>query len=72
VSLSQGRASIGYWLVPAARGRGIATRAVRLLASWAFDELSIERLTLTCGPDNHASLRECLDAGSALPAIERW
>jgi RimJ/RimL family protein N-acetyltransferase len=57
VSLPQGRASIGYWLAPDARGRGLATRAVRLLASWAFDALRIERLELTCGPDNHASQR---------------
>ena len=48
------RASTGYWLAPRARGRGIATRAVRLLARWAFDDLGIERLQLTCGPDNLA------------------
>jgi RimJ/RimL family protein N-acetyltransferase len=55
VSLSQGRAGVGYWLAPDARGRGIATRAVRLLARWAFDSLGVARLELTCGPDNHAS-----------------
>ena len=27
-----GRARVGYWLAPAARGRGLATRAVRLVA----------------------------------------
>ena len=53
----EGRAGIGYWLVPAARGRGVATRAVRLLARWAFDALGVARLELTCGPDNVASQR---------------
>ena len=30
------RASVAYWLVPEARRRGVATRAVRLLVRWAF------------------------------------
>jgi len=54
---TQGRAAIGYWLAPAARGRGVATRAVRLLAAWAFAEVGVARLELTCGPDNVASQR---------------
>ena len=57
VRLEQGCAAIGYWLAPAARGRGVATHAVRLLARWAFAELSLARLELTCGPDNAASQR---------------
>jgi RimJ/RimL family protein N-acetyltransferase len=55
VDLGQGRAAIGYWLVPHARGRGVATHAVRLIARWAFEELHLGRLELTCGPDNRAS-----------------
>ena len=30
-----GRAEVGFWLAPAARGRGVATAAVRLLTAWA-------------------------------------
>jgi RimJ/RimL family protein N-acetyltransferase len=52
-----GCAAIGYWLTPAARGRGAATQAVTLLARWAFAELGLARLELTCGPDNLASQR---------------
>ncbi|WP_277209234.1 GNAT family N-acetyltransferase [Isoptericola croceus] len=52
-----GRASMGYWLASAARGRGVATRAVRLVAGWAFSDLELSRLELTCGPDNVASQR---------------
>jgi RimJ/RimL family protein N-acetyltransferase len=55
VDLDQSRAAVGYWLVPEARGRGIATHAVRLLARWAFDTPGVERLELTCAPDNDAS-----------------
>jgi RimJ/RimL family protein N-acetyltransferase len=57
VNLEQGCASVGYWLAPEARGRGAATHAVRLLARWAFAELRLARLELTCGPDNQASQR---------------
>ena len=57
VRLDQGCASVGYWLAPEARGRGVATHAVRLLARWAFAELGLARLELTCGPDNEASQR---------------
>jgi RimJ/RimL family protein N-acetyltransferase len=55
VRLDQGRAAVGYWLAPEARGRGLASHAVRLLARWAFAELGLARLELTCGPDNEAS-----------------
>jgi RimJ/RimL family protein N-acetyltransferase len=55
VRLDQGCAAVGYWLAPEARGRGAATHAVRLLARWAFAELGLARLELTCGPDNAAS-----------------
>jgi RimJ/RimL family protein N-acetyltransferase len=57
VDLKQGRAAVGYWLAPEARGRGVATHAVRLIAGWAFEKLAVARLELTCGPDNHASQR---------------
>lgn len=50
-----GNAAVGYWLVAAARGRGLATAIVLLLARWGFERLSIERLELTCGPQNVAS-----------------
>jgi RimJ/RimL family protein N-acetyltransferase len=39
-------AQIGYWLAPHARGRGFATRAVKLLTSWLF-ELGAARVFLT-------------------------
>jgi len=49
------RASLGYWLAPAARGRGVASRSVRLITRWAFETLHLARLEITCGPDNYAS-----------------
>lgn len=43
--------------MPAARGRGLVTRAARLVADWAFGELGILQLRLDILPDNAASLR---------------
>lgn len=56
-------ASIGYWLTPEARGRGVVTRAVRLAARFAFDRLGLIRLELTCGPNNAASAAVAKRAG---------
>ena len=49
--------SVGYWLLPSARGRGIATRAVRLLSGWAAHDLGVTNLQLTTEPANERSRR---------------
>lgn len=35
VDYTRGRAETGFWVTPAARGRGAAVRAVQLVAQWA-------------------------------------
>ena len=49
--------SVGYWLLPSARGRGLATRAVRLLSRWAERDLGVTNLRLTTEPENERSRR---------------
>jgi RimJ/RimL family protein N-acetyltransferase len=51
------RGSIGYWLLPEARGKGLASRAVRLVSRWALRDLRLARLGLTTEPSNRDSLR---------------
>jgi len=46
---------IGYWVAGPARGRGIATRAVRLASEWALRELGLGTLELMTHEDNLAS-----------------
>jgi RimJ/RimL family protein N-acetyltransferase len=46
---------LGYLVVPAARGRGIATEALRALTVWAFDALDPVRIELLISPANTAS-----------------
>jgi RimJ/RimL family protein N-acetyltransferase len=49
--------TVGYWLAPAARGRGLMAEAVRAVVDWARDEHGITLLRLTTHPDNAASQR---------------
>jgi RimJ/RimL family protein N-acetyltransferase len=50
-------ARIGYWVLPEARGRGVATRALRLAADWAFGELGLHRLELDHAVGHEVSCR---------------
>jgi RimJ/RimL family protein N-acetyltransferase len=54
---SSGVADVGYWLLPRARGRGIAARAKRLVAVWALREIGFSRVQLWASPRNQASQR---------------
>jgi len=47
---------IAYLAGPDGRGRGLMTRAVRLLCDWLFDE-GVGRLEVRTHPDNEASQR---------------
>jgi RimJ/RimL family protein N-acetyltransferase/nitrite reductase/ring-hydroxylating ferredoxin subunit len=49
------RHAVGYWVAAEARGRGVATRAVRLVSRWAFGTMGTERLALWTLPGNVAS-----------------
>ena len=55
--IESGRASIGYWVVAGARGRGLAAHALRAVVEFAFGELAIPRLHLFVEPWNTASAR---------------
>lgn len=58
-----GRGSIGYWLLEEGRGTGRATRAVRLMASWAVPAMRLDRLRLSTDSENVASQRVAERAG---------
>lgn len=51
------RAVVGYWVLPEARGRRVATRALDLAARWTFTELGIHRLELDHVVGHAASCR---------------
>ena len=39
-----GVAEVGYWMAPQGRGRGLMTRAVRLISAWGIDALGLTRI----------------------------
>jgi RimJ/RimL family protein N-acetyltransferase len=58
-----GFGEIGYWVAAGARGRGVATRAVRMLADWARDDLGLTRIEILPHRDNAPSRRVAEKAG---------
>jgi RimJ/RimL family protein N-acetyltransferase len=54
---------IGYWLVERARGRGVGSRAVALLALWAVTDARLARVEALVERDNIASQRVLEKAG---------
>jgi RimJ/RimL family protein N-acetyltransferase len=63
-------AELGYGLAPSARGRGVATEALRLLTDWAFAQGMI-RLELLISADNPASQRVAERCGYVLEGVLR-
>jgi RimJ/RimL family protein N-acetyltransferase len=61
---------IGYWLLPHARGRGMATRIARLLAEHAFD-LGVRRVAAYVNVGNVASERVLQRAGYTREGVVR-
>lgn len=62
VKLHDGSAGLAYWMVPAARGRGLCTQAAQVLCRWAFNA-GFHRLGLEHSPANQASCRVAVKAG---------
>jgi RimJ/RimL family protein N-acetyltransferase len=58
-----GRGSVGYWLLPEARGKGFATRSVQLVSRWALGDLGLARLALFAEPSNERSRRVAQRSG---------
>jgi RimJ/RimL family protein N-acetyltransferase len=56
---------LGYWVAAPARGRGLATRAVRLLSAWGLGPLALPLLEIHVLPDNGPSRTVARKAGFA-------
>ena len=66
-----GIAGIAYWVLPAARGAGVATGAVKALTAWAMGEIGFQRLHLEHSTRNEGSCRVAVKSGFLLEGTKR-
>jgi RimJ/RimL family protein N-acetyltransferase len=71
VSLDEARAGLTYWVLPEARGCGVASLAVGAVAYWAFDDVGFHRLELDHSTRNPASCRTATKAGFVGEGVKR-
>ncbi|MGC4856923.1 GNAT family N-acetyltransferase [Micromonospora sp. DT4] len=71
VLLSEGSAQVSYWLLPDARGRGLATEALGALTLWSFTQAGLHRLELNHSTANAASCRVATRGGFAVEGVAR-
>jgi RimJ/RimL family protein N-acetyltransferase len=62
---------VGYWTAASGRGRGLTTRALRLMTKWLLTDLQAERVQLRADVENVASLRVAEKAGFTREGVLR-
>jgi RimJ/RimL family protein N-acetyltransferase len=67
----EGLAEVSYWVLPSARGRRIAPRALSAVTAWSFDTLGLHRVELFHSTSNFASCQVALHAGFAAEGTKR-
>lgn len=71
LNLDDGVAGCAYWVLPAARGAGVAARALTAVSAWALGEAGFHRLHLSHSTRNDASCRVAIRAGFRLEGTMR-
>ena len=69
--MTDGAGEVSYWVLPAARGHRVATRAVCALSTWVFGQLGLHRMELTHSTKNPASCHVAGNAGYQLEGTMR-
>ncbi|MFI6347942.1 GNAT family N-acetyltransferase [Streptomyces sp. NPDC050560] len=64
-------ARVGYWVLPEARGGGVARRALALLSDWSFTDVGLFRVELGHALGHDASCRIAERCGYALEGTLR-
>ncbi len=71
INWADGSGEAGYWVARDARGRGLATRSLRLVSQWALGDLGLARLSLFTDVENTASQRVAEGAGFSREGVMR-
>ena len=64
--ISEDQVEIGWWLAPAAWGRGYATEAAAALRDEGLGRVGLDRIVARCHPENRASRRVAEKIGMSL------
>ncbi|MFI7149995.1 GNAT family N-acetyltransferase [Nonomuraea sp. NPDC050022] len=56
MNIEHGTAEVGCWLEPSAAGKGLVTRAARVIIDWAVEERGIHRVEWIVSAENAASV----------------
>lgn len=71
VDLVEGLGTVAYWVLPEARGRSVAPRALTVMTAWLFDHVGLNRLELDHWTRNAGSCRVATKAGYLLEGTKR-
>jgi ribosomal-protein-alanine N-acetyltransferase len=71
LKLPDGTGGVSYWVLPAARGRRVATRALCTLSAWAFEQLRLHRIEVAHSTQNPASCHVANNAGYTYEGTKR-
>ncbi|USX51300.1 GNAT family N-acetyltransferase [Lentzea sp. HUAS12] len=71
MDIPQGRAEVGCWLEPAATGRGLITRAARVLIDWAIRERGVHRVEWLVSSANAPSIAVARRLGMSRDGVLR-
>lgn len=64
-------AGLSYWVLPEARGGGVAVRAARAVTRWSFDVVGLHRMLLQHSTANLSSCRVAVKLGFPLEGTAR-
>ncbi|MFB8089441.1 GNAT family N-acetyltransferase [Streptomyces sp. NPDC055992] len=71
MEFGDGIAEAAYWVLPAARGAGVASGALAALSAWALEEAGFWRIELDHSTRNHASCAVATKCGFAPEGVKR-
>jgi RimJ/RimL family protein N-acetyltransferase len=71
LAFGDGVAEVSYWVLPAARGKGLAASALTAVTAWCFGTLGLHRVELEHSTANPASCRVARRAGFAAEGTKR-